>query len=221
VVWRAVIFDLYQTLLRGGTAAQRRQVNDEMARALGVDPTRLAALFDQTSTERMRGDFGSVPATLKELAHRIGGAPDEGAIRLATLAWQRFHQKTVWPPASTLSTLDHLREHGLLLGVMSNCSEETVIQWPSQPLAQRFDAAVFSCEVHAVKPDPAIYHALLAKLGVEPAECVYVGDGANSELRTAQTLGMRAIRTLEFAYNDPKWTGESIAKLSELIGRLA
>jgi putative hydrolase of the HAD superfamily len=220
VVWRAVIFDLYRTFLRGGTAAQRRQVNDEMARALSVDPQAFSEAFDSTGTERMRGDFETLEKTMAELARRVGGVPDESAIRLAVLTWQRFHRKILWPPASTLSTLDALHEQGLLLGMMSNCSEETAIQWPFQPMAQRFDAVVFSCEAHAVKPDPALYQALLSKLGVEPAECVYVGDGANNELGTAAALGMRAIRTLEFAFNDPKWTGETIAKLSELIGRL-
>jgi putative hydrolase of the HAD superfamily len=220
VVWRAVIFDLYQTLVRGGTAGERRQVNDDMARALGVDPQAFYEAFDSTGTERMRGEFETLENTVAALARRVGGEPEESRIRLAVLAWQRFHKKILWPPASTLSTLDALHEQGFLLGMMSNCSEETVIQWPAQPMARRFDAAVFSCEVHAVKPHPAIYHALSSKLGVEPAECVYVGDGANKELRAAAALGMRAIRTLEFAYNDPQWTGETIAKLSELTGRL-
>ncbi len=216
-----VIFDLYQTLVRGGTSAQRRAVNGDMARALGVDSARFVDLFTDTATERMRGDFGGLENTMRALAKRLGGAPDDGQVRLAVLTWQRFHQTILWPSHSTLSTLDILRARGFRLGLMSNCSEETPIQWPAQPMAQRFDAVVFSSSLRAVKPDPVIYQAVCRALDTPPRDCVYVGDGNDNELRAAAGLGMRAIRTLEFANSDPKWTGETVGRLSELSDRLA
>lgn len=220
MVWRAVIFDLYQTLLRGGLGPNRRAVNDEIARVLRVSPDRFAELFKATAPERMRGEFGGLEPTMRELAKRLGGDPDDGQVRLAVLIWQRFHKTILWPSHSTMSTLDEMRDRGLRLGLVSNCSEETPIQWPLQPMAQRFDAVVFSCDVGVVKPDPAIYQAVLARLEVAPGDCVYVGDGNDDELVAAQALGMRAIRTLEFADSDPKWTGESITRLGDVIGRL-
>jgi putative hydrolase of the HAD superfamily len=43
------------------------------------------------------------------------------------------------------------------------------------------------------KPDPRIYRVALDELGVEPAEALFVGDGANDELAGAERVGMRAV----------------------------
>ena len=56
-----------------------------------------------------------------------------------------------------------------------------------------FDAEVFSAAVGLRKPDPRIYRLALELLHVEPAEAVFVGDGANDELAGAERVGMTAI----------------------------
>jgi putative hydrolase of the HAD superfamily len=71
-----------------------------------------------------------------------------------------------------------------------------------------------------LKPEPAIYLKACEALGVKAEECLYVGDGADNELRGASALGMRTVRTLEYAYSDPTWTGETIGKLREIIDLL-
>ena len=65
-----------------------------------------------------------------------------------------------------------------------------VAAWSRSPLRPCFDAAIFSCNVGAAKPDPAIYLAACEALGVAPAECLFVGDGGADELRGAAALGM-------------------------------
>jgi len=52
---------------------------------------------------------------------------------------------------------------------------------------------VFSCEVGLAKPDPAIYHLAAARLGVEPAECLFVGDGGSDELSGAGAAAMTPV----------------------------
>jgi putative hydrolase of the HAD superfamily len=49
---------------------------------------------------------------------------------------------------------------------------------------------VLSCEVGLKKPDPAIYLLACERLGVQPAECAFVGDGGSHELDAAHSLGM-------------------------------
>jgi putative hydrolase of the HAD superfamily len=122
----------------------------------------------------------------------------------------------LWPPATILETLDELRRAGIRLGLVSNCSPETVTLWPGQPLAPRLDAVGFSCVIGAAKPDPTIFLKVCSDLGVAPATCMFVGDGGSDELTAATALGMRAIRTRQFADNDPGWTGEEITDLRQL-----
>ena len=53
-----------------------------------------------------------------------------------------------------------------------------------------------------------------------PAECLYVGDGADGELGTAAALGMTVVRTTEFVPAQDAWPRERVASLTELAARL-
>jgi putative hydrolase of the HAD superfamily len=64
---------------------------------------------------------------------------------------------------------------------------------------------VFSCSVGFRKPDPAIYRLALDELGVEPADAMFVGDGANDELGGAERVGMRAVLILRAGQDEPYW----------------
>ncbi|MGV9762812.1 HAD family hydrolase [Micromonospora tulbaghiae] len=124
-------------------------------------------------------------------------------------------------PPATLDVLDALREHGHRLALISNATSETAEAWADGPLARRFDIAVFSCAVGLAKPDPAIYRTAAQRLGVAPADCVYVGDGADGELAGAAAVGMTVLRTTEHQDTDPGWIGPVIADLRDLPARLA
>jgi HAD superfamily hydrolase (TIGR01509 family) len=105
-----------------------------------------------------------------------------------------LHRSLLQPAPAVLAELDRLRAEGYRIGLISDCSAETPVLWPDTPLAQRVDAAVFSCTMRTRKPDPALYRAVAAELGVEPERCAYVGDGASDELNGAAALGMTAIQ---------------------------
>ena len=57
-------------------------------------------------------------------------------------------------------------------------------------LAGLFDAETFSSDCGLVKPEPEIYLTTLHALGVEPADALFVGDGANDELGGAERVGI-------------------------------
>jgi putative hydrolase of the HAD superfamily len=88
------------------------------------------------------------------------------------------------------------------------------------------DAVSFSCQVGRRKPHPAGYADIAGKLGVAAAACLYVGDGASSELTGATEAGMTAIMLetpldATFRYDAETWSGRSIASLDELPRLLA
>jgi putative hydrolase of the HAD superfamily len=55
-----------------------------------------------------------------------------------------------------------------------------------------------------MKPDRRIYERACAELGVEPRECLFVGDGANDELRGARDVGMTPV-LIHREGEDPPW----------------
>ena len=62
---RVVLFDLFNTLIPGGSRSERDDVSREIATDLGVDPEAFAALIRATYDERMRGKLGGVRETLE------------------------------------------------------------------------------------------------------------------------------------------------------------
>jgi putative hydrolase of the HAD superfamily len=86
------------------------------------------------------------------------------------------------------------------------------------------DAAVFSCVERTRKPDPRLFRKVAADLGIEPARCLYVGDGGGNELTGASGVGMRAVllagpdwRQHSDHRRETGWTGPQISSLTELI----
>ncbi len=219
---RAVLFDLFNTLIPGGDDGTRDAALATMAGVLGVDPTAYIAAFNRTWPARHTGALGDLDREIREVARLVGGAPEGDRVAEALAIRQEMNAGLFSSVAdATLSVLDGLRTAGWSLGLVSNTSAGSPEAFRRGRLAPRFDAAGFSNEIGVGKPDPRIYLAVCERLAVEPGDCVYVGDGADAELAAAEALGMQAIRTTEHADTDPTWTGPVVARLTELAAQLA
>ena len=192
---RAVIFDLWDTLVlydvEHSRATERR-----IAERLGTDPDRFHRIWRESRSER---DGGSLADSFRAV-----GATDESLPELLDLRRNAFREVAV-PREGALETLRELRERGVRLGMISVCSEEVAELWEETPFAGLFDSTVFSCSVGLRKPDPAIYRLALDELGVDPADAMFVGDGANDELAGADRVGMRAVLILRADQDEPHW----------------
>lgn len=74
-------------------------------------------------------------------------------------------------------TLEALKAGGLRLACVSNWDPTLHEVLADLRVARFFDAVVTSAETGATKPDPQIFRVALARLGVEPARALHVGDG--------------------------------------------
>ncbi|MFE9692578.1 HAD family hydrolase [Micromonospora sp. NPDC005806] len=211
---RPVIFDLFHTLVPGGDP-ERDRVIGEMALMVGVAPAALVAAYHATWRDRMTG--WDTEETVRTLARRLGGTPTEEQVARAAAHRRELACRLLARVApETLAVLDALRADGHPVGLLSNATAETAEAWRSSPLARRVDVAVFSCEVGLAKPDPAIYRTAAERLAAEPADCFFVGDGADGELAGAAAVGMTVLRTTEHNDTDPAWAGHVLTNLGEL-----
>ena len=213
-----MIFDLFHTMVSGAAQDWERAVA-EGAAIVGVEPAALLAAYHDTF--RRRQVEWDAEQAVRILAERAGGSPSGAQVAQAAAVRRDLTRRvlsSVQP--STLEVLDTLRGTGYRLGLVSNATADTAEAWPGSALAARFDIAVFSYEAGVAKPDPRIYFAATTALGARPAECYYVGDGADSELDGAAALGMTAIRTTQHSDSDPSWPGTTIASLTDLVALL-
>lgn len=185
----AVVFDLYETLITEFDPGWRPRPTP--AEILGVDQAVFEQVWDAHRAERMvrTVDYRDV---LREACKSGGVTIDEqviAALYAERLAGKAMPFRTIDP--ALLRTLRTLREAGLTIGVISNCSIEEVGGWATSELAPLFDVATFSCDFGSTKPDPEIYLHTCRRLGAGPQSVAFVGDGGSDELRGAAAIGMR------------------------------
>jgi putative hydrolase of the HAD superfamily len=87
-----------------------------------------------------------------------------------------------------------LRQQALRLAIVTNGStshQSSAIQ--ALGIDHLFDAIVISETEGVRKPDRRIFDLTLKRLGIAPAEAVFVGDHPETDIRGAQEAGIRAI----------------------------
>lgn len=78
------------------------------------------------------------------------------------------------------------------LGILSNAMPDARANLREHINESLFDVIVFSGEEGIKKPDAEIFRRVLARLGVQPAEAVFVDD-LPANIEAARALGMHAI----------------------------
>jgi phosphoglycolate phosphatase len=136
----------------------------------------------------VRRHVGRGPHYLFE--HTVPGVPTEEA-----LAAYKAHHPSVLRGGTTLlpgvaDTLVALHQVGLRLGVCSNKPRPFTVELLDYlAVAGLFDAVVGPEDAARLKPAPDMLWTALARLGVAPAEALYVGD-MSVDVATARAAGV-------------------------------
>jgi putative hydrolase of the HAD superfamily len=222
---KAIIFDLFHTLTSLEVSGAPGRSTAEM---LGVDRDVWNRFWMADPDDYVLGHTDIV-VPVGRIARQLNPQVTEEQIRAAVAArYGRFHHALTHIEAETVNGLKGLREMGYRLGLISNCGEDEAKPWPESPLAPLFDAVLFSCEVKLKKPDRRIYELCAQRLGVEPAECLYVGNGGSDELAGARRAGMTPVlltrhlevvnlMRIEEVQKDADW---QVRTVSDLAARL-
>jgi putative hydrolase of the HAD superfamily len=220
----AVVFDFYGTM----TPVSPREVwatnAAQLAAVFGVSPADLLRVLDASFPERISGALGGVRQTMQAIGDRLGVHVTDQQLDEASRTRRAFQQSMFALRPEALGVIGVLRDRGLRIGLVSDCTSELPEAWSRLPLAPLVDAPVFSCVEHTRKPDPRLFQAVADRLGADPAVCLYVGDGGGGELTGASAVGMRAVLLGGpdwHAHRDQRteadWAGPRINSLLELV----
>jgi putative hydrolase of the HAD superfamily len=196
-VTKAVVFDLWETLADWS--------HEDMAPLYGA--VGLTEEEWRAADHAERRWTGSFEGYLEWLGLDVEASAAAAEIRRA------MTRRALVPVEGALPVLAELRDRGLALGLISNCSSEVGELWHGSPFGGAFDAVVLSADVGFCKPEARIYRLALERLGVEPGEAVFVGDGHSDELAGAEAIGMRAIQIGSYH----PWEGERIESIPGLL----
>lgn len=223
--FRAVVFDLFGTLVPEFPLAEWDRMFHEMASALGVDLQAFRREWDATMIERQTGLLGDVEGNVRTICARLGVAPEPVQLAAALEVRVSLYRRWFRPQPGAVETLRWLREHAYHTALISMCAPDTPPLWRASPLRDLIDVLVFSSEAGLRKPDPAIYLRATDGLGVDPAHCLYVGDGSYRELSGASAVGMHPVLIRDPAEGDravlrpdaETWDGPAIRSVGEVL----
>lgn len=143
--------------------------------------------------------------TLAAALVTVDGEP----VPAAGLLKRMFASSQIQPEMVDL--IAELRQRGLRTGLLSN-SWGSRVSYPYQMLNELFDDAVISGEVGMRKPEERIFHLASSRLGVPPAETIFVDD-VEGNIVAAKALGFGVVH-----HSDPATTR---ARIIELLGGTA
>ena len=221
---RAVLFDLYDTLLYLNSSAVT-ETRRQLAVRADVDPDAWGALWRDNILDRMLGKLGGLEDEIRTMLRQLGTDPSADLVselaEIETAGW--VSAVTLYPDA--VSTLAALRERRLRLGLISNCSAQAGAVLERIGLAQYFDGIILSCDVGVAKPDRAIFEHACQRLRALPDESMFVADGAFTELDAAKSLGMIAVKIEQAHQSGDYGTSTSfdhrVGRLTEVLDLLA
>jgi len=226
MVYQAVIFDLFGTLVDNYPRQETHETLSEIAQMLHVPPQQFISLWTvDTWYLRATGVFPDLAANMEyicQVLQRRAVLPAQ--IEQACQLWLRSTVRTLLPRENVLEILQRLRLAGYKIGVMTDCSYETPFHWPTSAFPSFVDATVFSCLAGMKKPDPRMYDLTCQRLAVQPERCIYIGDRCGHELTGAAAAGMYPIQLQpdDEAANSlrpdaEEWQGAKLSSLEHLF----
>ncbi|GHT78689.1 haloacid dehalogenase [Spirochaetia bacterium] len=182
---KAIVFDYGEVIC----FAPVDTVREELARLAGLPVEEFDALRWRYRPEFDRGTLNG-REYYRLVTTKAGlSLPDAALDKMAetdVAGWTRMDEGTV-------SLMRDIKAAGFKLGILSNMPWDflTMARRTGLPVLKLFDAAIFSCELGVIKPEPAIYQALIAAVGCDPAEIVFFDD-VKANVDGALALGIKA-----------------------------
>jgi phosphoglycolate phosphatase len=196
------LFDLDGTLI--DTAPEIADAVNDCLRRMGLP---------SVSDDQVRSWIGDGARTLVGRALRASGVTEEDLAAALARAWSGFEidyaehcgrRSQVYP--GVRAALDRLARSGARLACVTNkeaAFAHRVLQ--SHALHDAFEMIVAGDTLAVRKPDPAVIHAALDAMHVEPGAALLIGDSV-TDIRTARAAGI-AVWAVRHGYHHGALTG--------------
>jgi len=222
--YKAVLFDLFGTLVENFNGSEYENVLMKMASVVSVPKADFQRLWRDTFIERNTGVHPTPQHSIRYICEQLNIRVSDTLVEKAARIRLDYTLHSLEPRSDVVDTLKNLQSQGLKTGLISDCTGDIPMVWEQTKFAGVFDATVFSCEVLTKKPDPQIYRIATQSLGVKPQECIFVGDGGSGELTGARKVGMSPVLIRDpdegdthFMEREDDWDGPRIAYLREVL----
>ncbi len=209
----AFLIDVYETILTCDFSAHAV----ELPALAGVDTRLWNETFMPLGPSLTDGRM-TVAQAFATVLERCGRQPTDDLVqalverdRELLVRWSQLFEDTV-------PFLELLREKGVRVALVSNCSDTTRALLEHLQVDRLVDAMVLSCEVGWAKPASEIFKRALQDIEADPAECVFVDDQARF-CAGALALGVPTVQIARGAHPDEQ--GQLVAQGATLARSFA
>jgi putative hydrolase of the HAD superfamily len=219
----AIIFDLFGTLVDSYSVQGYNRLLTDMASALELHYEDFSKPWRDTTYERGIGIFKTTEESIRYICNIFKVSKSDKNIKKCEQIRLENTRKVLTPKNGVVDILKSLRVLGYKIGLITNCSAEVPLLWKNTEFFYLFDVTIFSASVGMKKPDAQIYNLACEQLGVEPNECLYIGDGDSNELSGSSQLDMDAVMIRDPNEIDPyrlvevDWDGRKIENFTEIM----
>ncbi len=184
---KAIIFDLWGTLVEQGVRSPVKQVRDILRIELPF-----SEYVVRLEHAMMTRPFDGLREAFLEVCREFAIEPREEELEQLVGMWNKSWMLAE-PYEGVENVLKKLRENYLLILVSNtDCfSAQKVLE--KFKLRELFDKIFLSCEIGLIKTDRQFFTGTLSQCGLQIDDCVMVGDSLQSDIMPAKRLGMRAV----------------------------
>jgi len=182
--WDAVVFDYGRVLSYSPTPSDLQT----FAALAGVEEPPFFELYSST-----RDDYDCGRVDCHQHWRRFA---DAAGISLTTDQVQRVleFENRLWLQVNpdALDLARDIRAAGVRTAILSNMPPDLLCEIRNRfDWLEGFEVQIWSCEHGIIKPDPAIYHLCLERLGCEPGRVLFFDDRPKN-VDAARSVGMEA-----------------------------
>ena len=132
-----------------------------------------------------------LPEVFKKLYAEKGIDADEKLLRSTAHQFRKDSTRLIRLYDGVIELLEGLHEAGKKIFLLSNAQESfTVPEMEELGILHYFDGIMISSEEGVCKPQRQFFEKLLEKYGLEPIDCLMVGNDKNSDMEGARSVGI-------------------------------
>jgi putative hydrolase of the HAD superfamily len=199
---RAFLFDLDDTLFdhrhstRTALAVIRERLPSLAALAADALEEQHAVVLEELHQRVLTGHMDVDAARrerFKRLVNMQGADVTAQEIEEASRAYRAAYVAARRAVTGAVQLLETLHPYGRIEIVSNNVIAEQVEKAAVCGIDRHVDALVVSEAVGVAKPDPAIFHIALERIGAHAADGLMIGDSWNADIAGARAAGLRAV----------------------------
>ncbi len=206
-MYKAIIFDLYGTLLDIHTDESQTLLWDKMAYLYGMKGAHY------TAEELQEGYLSHVSLLMDKRRAKGVDYPDIDIIKVFKHLYKVKNAKVtkqdlvetakffrllsldyVKPYPGAIELLEYLKEANYKILLLSNAQESfTMDELHVTGLKKYFNSIYLSSQYKVAKPSNAFFQILLDKEKIEPSECLFIGNDHTTDIEGAIQMGMDSV----------------------------